>query len=144
MIDVLLVEDDLADVLMVEGALSDFSVPTRLHVATDGVEATAFLRREGMHAQAPRPAFVLLDLNMPRKDGFEVLSDMKNDEVLRVIPIVVFTTSNQPQQIHRSYIARANAYVVKPTDVDDFARVVREIEIFYGQIAARPTLPEGP
>jgi CheY-like chemotaxis protein len=142
MIDVLLVEDDLADVLMVEEALTGFSVPTRLHVASDGVEATAFLRREGMHARAPRPAFVLLDLNMPRKDGFEVLSDMKNDEVLRVIPIVVFTTSNQPQQIRRSYVARANAYVVKPMDVDDFARVVREIEVFYGQITARPIMAE--
>jgi CheY-like chemotaxis protein len=142
MIDVLLVEDDLADVLMVEEALSSFSVPTRLHVATDGVEATAFLRREGMHAKAPRPAFVLLDLNMPRKDGFEVLSEVKNDEVLKVIPIVVFTTSNQPQQIRRSYVARANAYVVKPMDVDDFARVVREIETFYTQIAARPTVAE--
>jgi CheY-like chemotaxis protein len=142
MIDVLLVEDDLADVLMVEEALTGFSVPTRLHVATDGVEATAFLRREGMHAHAPRPAFVLLDLNIPRKDGFEVLSDMKNDEILRVIPIVVFTTSSQPQQIRRSYVARANAYVVKPTDVDDFARVVREIEVFYGQIAAPPIMVE--
>ena len=142
MIDVLLVEDDLADVLMVEEALAGFSVPTRLHVATDGVEATAFLRREGMHAQAPRPAFVLLDLNMPRKDGFEVLSEVKNDEVLKVIPIVVFTTSNQPQQIRRGYVARANAYVVKPMDVDDFARVVHEIEVFYAQIAARPIMAE--
>ena len=142
MIDVLLVEDDLADVLMVEEALAGSALPTRLHVATDGVEATAFLRREGMHAGAPRPAFVLLDLNMPRKDGFEVLNEVKNDETLSVIPIVVFTTSDQPQQIRRSYVARANAYVVKPMDVDDFTRVVREIEEFYGRIAARPIMPE--
>ena len=142
MIDVLLVEDDLADVLMVEEALATFPVPTRLHVATDGIEATAFLRREGMHAKAPRPAFVLLDLNMPRKDGFEVLHEVKNDEKLSVIPIVVFSTSDEPQQIRRSYVARANAYVVKPMDADDFMRVVREIERFYVQVVTAPPLSQ--
>lgn len=141
MIDVLLVEDDLADVLIVEEALASLPVPPRLHVATDGVEATAFLRREGMHARAPRPAFVLLDLNMPRKDGFEVLREVKSDAALSVIPIVVFSTSNEPQQIRRSYVARANAYVVKPMDVDDFMRVVREIEEFYAQIVTGPPRP---
>jgi CheY-like chemotaxis protein len=141
MIDVLLVEDDLADVLMIEEALASLPTPPRLHVATDGVEATAFLRREGMHARAPRPAFVLLDLNMPRKDGFEVLREVKGDESLSVIPIVVFSTSDEPQQIRRSYVARANAYVVKPMDVDDFMRVVREIEQFYAQIVTAPPHP---
>jgi len=141
MIDVLLVEDDLADVLMIEEALASLPAPPRLHVATDGVEATAFLRREGMHARAPRPAFVLLDLNMPRKDGFEVLREVKGDESLSVIPIVVFSTSDEPQQIRRSYVARANAYVVKPMDVDEFMRVVREIEQFYAQIVTGPPFP---
>jgi len=141
MIDVLLVEDDLADVLMVEEAFASLPSPPRLHVATDGVEATAFLRREGMHARAPRPAFVLLDLNMPRKDGFEVLREVKNDEALSVIPIVVFSTSDEPQQIRRSYVARANAYVVKPMNADDFMRVVREIEQFYAQIVTGPPFP---
>lgn len=134
-VHVLLVEDDLADVLMVEEALTGWSVPTSLHVASDGVEATAFLRREGRHANAPRPAFVLLDLNMPRKNGFEVLADVKNDDHLAIIPIVVFSTSDSPDQIRRSYRARANAYVVKPMDVDDFTRVVRDIDRFYTQIA---------
>jgi two-component system response regulator len=140
-IDVLLVEDDLADVLMVEEALASWSRPTRLHVANDGVEATAFLRREGLHADAPRPAFVLLDLNMPRKNGFEVLRDVKDDEALSAIPIVVFSTSDEPEQIRQSYRARANAYVVKPMDLDEFVRVVREIDEFYTQVAARPPQP---
>jgi two-component system response regulator len=109
-------------------------------VASDGVEATAFLRREGTHANAPRPAFVLLDLNMPRKNGFEVLAEVKNDERLAVIPIVVFSTSDSPEQIRRSYRARANAYVVKPMDVDDFTRVVRDIDLFYTQIASPATV----
>jgi CheY-like chemotaxis protein len=141
MIDVLLVEDDLADVLMIEEAFASLPAPPRLHVATDGVEATAFLRREGMHARAPQPAFVLLDLNMPRKDGFEVLRELKSDAALSVIPVVVFSTSDEPQQIRRSYIERANAYVVKPMNVDEFMRVVREIEQFYAQIVTGPPHP---
>ena len=138
----LLVEDDVADVLMVKEALAGWAVPTSLHVANDGVEATAFLRREGSHADAPRPAFVLLDLNMPRKNGFEVLADVKNDDHLAVIPIVVFSTSDSPEQIRRSYRARANAYVVKPMDLDDFTRVVRDIDLFYTQIATPATVAE--
>jgi CheY-like chemotaxis protein len=139
-VNVLLVDDDHADVLMVEEALSGWVVPTALHVVNDGVEATAFLRREGTHADAPRPAFVLLDLNMPRKDGFQVLADVKGDRELAVIPVVVFSTSNSPDQVLRSYQAHANAYVVKPIDADDFTRVVRDIDHFYTQIASRPPL----
>ena len=137
-VDVLLVEDDLADVLMVQEALKGWRIPTSLHVANDGEEATAFLRRQGPHADAPRPAFVLLDLNMPRKDGFEVLADVKNDDELSIIPIVVFSTSSAPEHVLRSYTARANAYVVKPQDYDNFARVVRDIDYFYSHIAASP------
>lgn len=140
-VDVLLVDDDLSDVLMVREALETWHVPTSLHVAHDGVEATAFLRREGAHADAPRPAFVLLDLNLPRKDGFEVLADVKNDRKLSVIPVVVFTTSSAPEHISRSYAAYANAYVVKPVNLDDFIRVVRDIEAFYTQIATPPFPP---
>lgn len=140
-VDVLLVEDDLADVLMVEEALLTWRIPTTLHVANDGVEATAFLRREGLYANAPRPAFVLLDLNMPRKDGFEVLSEVKGDEKLSVIPIVVFSTSSAPEHVKRSYSSHANAYVVKPSDFDSFTKVVREIDTFYTQIVASP--PQG-
>jgi CheY-like chemotaxis protein len=137
-VDVLLVEDDLADVFMVQQALEGWRVPTSLHVAADGVEATAFLRKEGPHANAPRPAFVLLDLNLPRKDGFEVLAEMKNDVELRVIPVIIFSTSQAPEHILRSYDAHANAYVVKPADYDAFARVVRDIDHFYTQISAVP------
>jgi CheY-like chemotaxis protein len=137
-VDVLLVEDDLADVFMVQEALEGWRVPTSLHVANDGVEATAFLRKQGPHAGAPRPAFVLLDLNLPRKDGFEVLAEMKNDADLRVIPVIIFSTSQAPEDILRSYDAHANAYVVKPADFDGFARVVRDIDHFYTQICAAP------
>lgn len=139
-VNVLLVDDDHADVLMVEEALAGWVVPTSLHVVNDGVEATAFLRREGTHANAPRPAFVLLDLNMPRKDGFQVLADVKTDNELSVIPVVVFSTSNSPDQVLRSYRAHANAYVVKPINADDFTRVVRDIDHFYTQIASGPPL----
>jgi two-component system response regulator len=139
-VDVLLVDDDPADALMVEEALTGWSVPTALHVVTDGVEATAFLRREGHHAEAPRPAFVLLDLNMPRKDGFQVLEEVKSDKDLAVIPVIVFSTSGAPDQILRSYAAHANAYVVKPSDADDFTRVVRDIDRFYTQVATPPPL----
>jgi CheY-like chemotaxis protein len=137
-VDVLLVEDDLADVLMVEEALETWRIPTSLHVANDGVEATAFLRREGLYVQAPRPAFVLLDLNMPRKDGFEVLAEVKGDQDLSIIPIVVFSTSSAPEHIKRSYSSHANAYVVKPANFDDFAEVVREIDNFYTQVVSQP------
>lgn len=137
-VDVLLVEDDLADVLMVKEALATWRIPTCLHIANDGVEATAFLRREGRYVQAPRPAFVLLDLNMPRKNGFEVLAEVKADKDLSVIPIVVFSTSSAPEHIKRSYSSFANAYVVKPADFDDFAGVVREIDTFFTQVVSQP------
>ena len=142
-VDVLLVEDDLADVLMVQEALADWRVPTSLHIAGDGVEATAFLRREGIHADAPRPAFVLLDLNMPRKDGFQVLADIKTDADLCVIPIIVFSTSQAPEHVRRSYSGHANAYVVKPAGYDEFAAAVREIDHFYSQIVARAPRSNG-
>jgi CheY-like chemotaxis protein len=140
-VDVLLVEDDLADVLMVREALDGWRIPTELHVASDGVEATAFLRQQGQHAGAPRPAFVLLDLNMPRMDGFEVLTEIKNDEELCVIPIIVFSTSQAPEHVRRSYHSRANAYVVKPAGYEEFARVVQDIDNFYTRIVARAPLP---
>lgn len=137
-IDVLLVEDDPGDVVMVQEALSGWPVPTTLHVTADGIEATTFLRREAPHEDAPRPAFVLLDLNMPRKNGFEVLDEIKNDDELKVIPVIVFSTSDEREHVLRCYSAHANAYVVKPINLDDFARVVREIDRFYTQIAAGP------
>jgi CheY-like chemotaxis protein len=141
-VDVLLVEDDLADVLMIQEALADWRIPTRLHIASDGVEAIAFLRQEGNHADAPRPAFVLLEVNIPRKDGFAVLTDVKSDEDLMTIPVVVFSTSTAAEDVRRSYAARADAYVVKPASYDEFARVVRNIDRFYAEIAVRPPAPQ--
>jgi CheY-like chemotaxis protein len=132
------VEDDPSDVIMVEEALADWVVPTVLHVASDGVQATDFLRRLGNYADAPRPALILLDLNMPRKGGLEVLADIKHDEDLRTIPVVVFSTSSEPGQIAASYDGHANAYVVKPTDFDDFSRVVQKIDQFYTRTVAHP------
>jgi CheY-like chemotaxis protein len=138
LVSVLLVEDDPSDVVMVEEALADWEVPTILHVASDGVQATDFLRRVGAYADAPRPALILLDLNMPRKGGLEVLADIKADEDLSVIPVVVFSTSSEPAHISASYDGHANAYVVKPTDFDDFSRVVQQIDQFYTRIVAKP------
>ena len=137
-VSLLLVEDDPSDVMMVEEALADWVVPTVLHVATDGVQATDFLRRVGGYADAPRPALILLDLNMPRKGGLEVLADIKRDEDLRTIPVVVFSTSSEPRHISASYDGHANAYVVKPTDFDNFSRVVQKIDQFYTRTVAQP------
>jgi len=141
-IDVLLVEDDPADAFMVEEALGGWHVATKLHVASDGEQAAAFLRRLDPYTDAPRPAFVLLDLNMPRKNGFEFLDDIKRDEHLSVIPVVVFTSSSDPEHVLRSYASHANAYVVKPTDFADYERTVRSIEHFYTQVSVRPPAPE--
>ena len=141
-IDVLLVEDDPADAFMVEEALGGWEVATRLHVTSDGEQAVAFLRRLEPYTDAPRPAFVLLDLNMPRKNGFEFLDDIKTDEHLSVIPVVVFTSSSDPEHVLRSYASHANAYVVKPTDYADYERTVRSIEHFYTRISMRPPDPE--
>jgi CheY-like chemotaxis protein len=141
-VDVLLVEDDLADVLMIQEALADWRIPTRLHIAGDGAEAIAFLRQEGNHADAPRPALVLLEVDMPRTDGFAVLTDVKGDEGLMAIPVVVFSTSTAAEDVRRGYAARANAYVVKPASYEEFARVVRSIARFYAEIAIRPAMPQ--
>jgi CheY-like chemotaxis protein len=135
-VDVLLVEDDPADVLMIEEALADWHIPTTVHVAIDGEEATAFLRRSGPYRDVPRPAFVLLDLNMPRRNGFEVLADIKSDDALSVIPVVVFTTSGAPEHIARCYTGHANAYVVKPANFDDYQHAVRSIDEFYARVCA--------
>jgi CheY-like chemotaxis protein len=137
MVEMLLVEDDLSDVFLIQEALAQWQIPTRLHIAGDGVEAMAFLRREGLHADAPRPTFVLLDLNMPRKDGFAVLSEVKSDDSLRAIPVIVFSTSQAAEQVVRCYSAHANAYVVKPSNYDEYANVVREIDQFYGSVVSQ-------
>ena len=137
-IDVLLVEDDPGDVLLIREAFEDNKVRNRLHVVADGVEALTFLRREGEHADAPQPHLVLLDLNLPRKDGREVLAEVKGDDALQHIPVVVLTTSKAEEDVLRSYKLHANAYVTKPVDFDRFIDVVRQIDEFFVTVVKLP------
>ena len=137
-IDVLLVEDDPGDALMTQEAFEHHKIRNTLHVVKDGVEALAFLRREGEYADAPRPGLILLDLNLPRKDGREVLAEVKADADLRHIPVVVLTTSDAEEDILRSYSLHANAYVTKPVDFDRFIEVVRQIDDFFVTVVKLP------
>jgi CheY-like chemotaxis protein len=137
-IQVLLVEDDPGDVLMTREAFEDNKVANTLHVVNDGAEALAFLRKEGEHAGAPTPDLVLLDLNLPRMDGREVLAAVKADDELRQIPIVVLTTSEAEEDVLRSYALHANAYVTKPVDFDRFIEVVRKIDEFFVSVVRLP------
>lgn len=137
-IDVLLVEDDPGDVLMTREAFEDGKVANRLAVVSDGVSAMAYLRKEGEHADAITPDLVLLDLNLPRMDGREVLAAMKSDEKLRSIPVVVLTTSEAEEDVLRSYSLHANAYVTKPVDFERFIAVVRQIDDFFVSVVRLP------
>jgi len=137
-IDILLVEDNPGDVRLTKEALLDAKVHNNLHVVGDGIEALEFLRREGQYSSAPRPDVILLDLNLPRKDGREVLSDVKNDQNLRRIPVVVLTTSQAEEDILKVYDLRANCYVTKPVDLDQFIKVVKSIDSFWFTIVALP------
>jgi CheY-like chemotaxis protein len=135
---ILVVDDDPGDVLMIEEALEDSDVEKVIDVVNDGQEAMEFLRREGRHAEAERPDVILLDLNMPRMDGRQVLGAVKQDEDLRTIPIVVLTTSNADTDIVGSYTLQANAYVTKPINLDDFNDVVHRIDEFFGRVVVLP------
>ncbi|MEO3747719.1 response regulator [Plantactinospora sp. B5E13] len=135
---ILVVDDDPGDVLMIEEALAGSGIPKTIDVVGDGEEAMEFLRGVGRHTGASRPDVILLDLNMPRMDGRQVLTEVKGDEDLRTIPIVVLTTSNAENDVLGSYSLRANAYVTKPIDLDDFNEVVRRIDEFFGQIVVLP------
>jgi CheY-like chemotaxis protein len=137
-IDVLLVEDDPGDTLMIREAFEDNKVRNRLTCVTDGVQALEFLRREGSHAGAPRPDLILLDLNLPRKDGREVLAEIKADDDLRTIPVVILTTSQAEEDVLRSYELHANAYVTKPVDFERFIEVVRQIDNFFVTVVKLP------
>lgn len=139
-IDILLVEDSLPDVRLTEEALRDTRVPHRLHVVYDGVQAMDFLRRREPWTDAPTPDLILLDLNLPRKDGREVLHDIGLDDELSQIPVVVLTTSEAEQDITQSYRLGANAFVTKPVDLDRFLEAVRSIENFWLE-TARLTRP---
>jgi len=138
-IEVLLVEDDEGDVLITREALAEGKVLNHLNVAADGVEALAYLRREGRYGDATRPDLILLDLNLPRRDGRQVLADIKGDADLRRIPVVVLTTSEAEEDVLRSYDLNANAYVTKPVDFDRFVEVVRKIDDFFISVVRLPS-----
>ncbi|MGC0385735.1 response regulator [Streptomyces sp. SAI-129] len=137
-IDVLLVEDDPGDELMTREAFEDNKIGNTLHVVRDGEEALDFLYRRGPHADAPRPDLILLDLNLPKYDGRQVLEKIKNEEELAHIPVVVLTTSAAEEDILRSYKLHANAYVTKPVDLDQFIAAVRQIDDFFVQVVRLP------
>jgi CheY-like chemotaxis protein len=139
-LEVLLVEDNPTDVLLTRDILEKNQVSMNLHVVEDGVKALAFLRRQGEFAAAPRPDLVLLDLNLPRKSGWEVLADMKTDDQLKVIPVVVLTSSKAEADIDRAYSCHANCYVTKAVDYEGFAEVLRSLKHFWLNVA---TLPSG-
>ncbi|WP_433387929.1 response regulator [Micromonospora sp. KLBMP9576] len=137
-IEVLLVEDDPGDVLMTQEAFEEHKLRNRLTVVSDGAEALSYLRREGRYADAVQPDLILLDLNLPRRDGREVLEEIKSDEQLCRIPVVVLTTSQADEDILRSYQLHANAYVAKPVDFDRFITVVRQIDEFFVSVVKLP------
>lgn len=137
-VDILLVEDNPGDVRLTKEALRDAKVLNEIYVARDGVEAMEFLRREGAFAQAPFPDLILLDLNLPRKDGREVLAEVKKDPKLKRIPVVVLTTSKADEDIVRSYNLHANAYITKPVDLNRFAEIIHALEEFWFTVVKLP------
>ena len=141
-VEILLVEDNAGDVRLTKEALKEGKVYNNLHWAKDGVEALEFLRREGKHAKAPRPDIILLDLNLPKKDGREVLSEIKSDDQLKHIPVVILTTSKAEQDVLRSYKLHANCYITKPVDLGKFIVVVQSIDRFWLTVVTLPPAKE--
>jgi CheY-like chemotaxis protein len=139
LISVLLVEDDPGDVMLIQEAFADHKVGNVLSVVSDGVEAMRFVRREGEYADRERPDLVVLDLNLPRKSGSEVLAEIKGDPELSTIPVVVLTTSEAEEDVVRSYRQHANAYITKPVDFDRFREIVHQIDEFFIGIVRLPS-----
>jgi chemotaxis family two-component system response regulator Rcp1 len=137
-IDILLVEDNEGDARLAKEALKESKVLNRVFHVVDGVEAMAFLRKEGKYADAPRPHLILLDLNMPRKDGREVLAEIKGDESLKRIPVVVLTISNDEKDIFKTYNLHVNCFITKPIDFEQFLKVIKSIEDFWLTIVQLP------
>ena len=137
-IEILLVEDNPGDERLTREALKEGKVYSNLHWVKDGVEAMEFLRREGKYQNAPRPDIILLDLNLPKKDGREVLHDIKNDDALKRIPVVVLTTSKAEEDVLRTYNLHANCYVTKPVDLEKFIVVVKSIDVFWLTVVTLP------
>jgi two-component system response regulator len=138
-IEILLVEDNSGDARLAREALRDAKVRNNLTWISDGAEALAFLRREGKYGSAPRPDLILLDLNLPRKDGREVLTEIKGDDKFKRIPVVVLTTSQAEEDVLRAYHLNANCYITKPVDLDQFMKVVKTIEDFWLTIVKLPS-----
>jgi CheY-like chemotaxis protein len=137
-VDVLLVEDDAGDVLMTREAFEHYKIRNTLHVVTDGEQALQFVRQQREFAGAPRPGLIMLDLNLPRRDGLEVLAELKADPQLRLIPVVILTTSQAEEDIIRSYALHANAYVSKPVDFERFIEVIQQIDSFFITVVKLP------
>jgi len=138
LIEILLVEDSPADILLTREALKHNNFVNAIHVAEDGIEAMDFLYKRGKYASAPRPDLILLDLNLPRKNGREVLAEIKGDPHLRAIPIVVLTTSNDDEDILKAYHLNANCYVVKPVGFENFMKTMQSIRHFWFRVVALP------
>jgi CheY-like chemotaxis protein len=138
LVDVLLVEDDPGDVLMTREAFEHHRIRNNLHVVSDGEQAMLFLRKSGDYADAPTPGLILLDLNLPRRNGLEVLAELKADSNLLSIPVVILTTSQAQEDILRSYSLHANAYISKPVDFDKFTGVIRQIDSFFLTLVKLP------
>ena len=137
-IEVLLVEDSPGDVRLTREAFKDAKVHINLHVVSDGAEAMEFLKHLGKHADVPRPDLILLDLNLPKKDGREVLQEIKQDPALKSIPVVILTTSASEADIHGSYLHHANCYITKPVDLEGFLKVVKSIDSFWLSVVKLP------
>jgi CheY-like chemotaxis protein len=137
-VDVLLVEDDPGDVLMTREAFEHHRIRNNLHVVSDGEQAMLFLRKAGDYAEAPTPGLILLDLNLPRRNGLEVLAELKADSNLLSIPVVILTTSQAQEDVLRSYSLHANAYISKPVDFDKFTGVIRQIDDFFLTLVKLP------
>jgi chemotaxis family two-component system response regulator Rcp1 len=137
-IEILLVEDNPGDYRLAEEVFKEAKVNNTMHIITDGAEAIKFLKKEGKYKDSPRPDLILLDLNLPKKDGKEVLADIKADENLKRIPVVILTVSSNEEDIIKSYDLHANAFITKPIDLDQFIKVVRSIEDFWLSIVKLP------
>ena len=137
-VEILLVEDNPGDVRLTQEAFKEGRIVNGLHVVMDGVEAMAFLQREGEYADAPRPDIILLDLNLPKKDGREVLAEIKDDDKLKSIPVIILTTSDAEEDIIRTYNHHANCYITKPVDLEQLINVVRSIEDFWLTVVKLP------
>lgn len=137
-VQILLVEDNPGDIRLTQEALKEGHIKNSLHVVKDGVEAIDFLKKTGKYGDAPTPDIILLDLNLPRKDGREVLAEIKADDQLKTIPVIILTTSDADQDIMKSYKLHANCFITKPVDLDEFIYIIRQIETFWFKVVKLP------